>query len=281
MIIIAESGSTKCDWAQCTKKGDLLETYQTIGFNPKYTSCKSMLNELSKIKLNKIKHLVTEVFFYGAGCSSIEKNKIIKKPLSLFFSNAKINIKHDLDAAIKATYDGSPMICCILGTGSNSCIYNGQEIIKNGPSLGYILGDEASGNYFGKRLINLYVNKRLPESIIKKFQRWTNEREEEIIQKIYTSQKPNLYLASFFPFIYQNKNEKVFDQMIKDGIQCFFNIHIKCFKDHIKYPITFVGSVAFLLSDYIHKIAKQEQLSINKIVKSPIYKLIETHFNTN
>jgi len=128
-----------------------------------------------------------------------------------FFPYANIYIKHDLDAAVKATYTNTP----IIGTGSNSCFYDGQNIIENAPSLGYIAGDEASGNYFGKQLINLYVNKALPKEIITKFETWTPERADDIIKNIYDLEKPNLYLASFFRFMYENKQEVIFDTIFK------------------------------------------------------------------
>ena len=196
-----------------------------------------------------------------------------------FFPHAKIYIKHDLDAAVKATYANTPIICSILGTGSNSCIYDGQNIIENAPSLGYIAGDEASGNYFGKQLINLYVNKALPKKIIGKFEIWTPEREEVIIEKIYNLEKPNLYLASFFRFMYENKQEAIFDSIFRNGIQHFFDIHIKCFDNYKNYPLAFVGSVSYYLQDYINEIATQEGMKIQEIVQSPIENLVKEHFS--
>ena len=196
-----------------------------------------------------------------------------------FFPYANIYIKHDLDAAVKATYTNTPIICSILGTGSNSCFYDGQNIIENAPSLGYIAGDEASGNYFGKQLINLYVNKALPKEIITKFETWTPERADDIIKNIYDLEKPNLYLASFFRFMYENKQEVIFDTIFKQGIQRFFDIHIKCFGNYKKYPLTFVGSVAFHLQDYIHKIAEKEGNQVQEIVQSPIENLVKEYFS--
>ena len=278
MILIADSGSTKCDWAECSAIGEIIKIHQTVGFNPKYTTEKSLLIKLSKSSLSKIKDKVSSVYFYGAGCSCRKKNKLLKDSMRNFFLNAKITVKHDLEAAAKASYKGAPIICSILGTGSNSCFYDGEKIIENGASLGYILGDEASGNYFGKQLINLYVNKRLPAQIVKNLEKWTNEREEEIINNIYSLEKPNLYIASFFRFMYENKEQTIFNTIFKNGIQHFFDLHIKCFKDYRKYPLTFIGSVAFYLSDYINEIAKKEGMIIQEIIQSPIKNLVATHF---
>ena len=278
MILIADSGSTKCAWAVCNTEGEILSIDGTLGFNPKYSSFESITSELNSSKLNSIKSDIQKVYFYGAGCSSEIKNIIIKEPLQSFFSNAKIIIKHDLEAALKSTYKGSPIISCILGTGSNSCVFDGNNIIENAPSLGYIAGDEASGNFFGKQLINLYVNNALPKNIIEKFENWTPERKEKIIENIYSVQRPNLYLATFFRFMYENKNEKKFDSIFRKGIQHFFDLHIKCFENHKDYPLTFVGSVAFYLSDYINEIAKKEGMQVQEILQSPIKNLVNEHF---
>lgn len=278
MILIADSGSTKCAWAICTTDGKILSIHKTSGFNPKYSSFDSITSELNSSKLNSIKTEIKEVYFYGAGCSSESKNVIIKEPLQSFFSNAEIIIRHDLEAALKATYKESPIISCILGTGSNSCIFDGDNIIENAPSLGYIAGDEASGNFFGKQLINLYVNNALPRNIVEKFENWTTERKDEIIENIYSVQRPNLYLATFFRFMYENKEEQIFDSIFRKGIQHFFDLHIKCFDNYKKYPLTFVGSVAYFLSDYINKIAKKEGMQVQEIVQSPIKNLVKEHF---
>ena len=144
--------------------------------------------------------------------------------------------------------------------------------------MGYIAGDEASGNFFGKQLINLYVNNALPKNIVKKFEKWTPERKDEIIENIYSSQQPNLYLATFFRFMFENKKEKIFNSIFKQGIQIFFDLHIKCFENYKDYPLTFVGSVAFYLSDYISAIAKQEGMQIQELIQSPIKNLVEDHF---
>ena len=279
MIIIADSGSTKCTWAQCSTNGEIIKIYQTVGFNPKYTSHNSLLNELENSALSSIKNQVKEIHFYGAGCSSNEKNNVIKLPMQEFFLNAQINIMHDLDGAIKATYKGVPIISCILGTGSNSCVYDGEKIIENAPSLGYILGDEASGNYFGKQLINLYVNKKLPVYLVSKLEKWTKDKPKDMIEKIYSIEKPNLYLASFFKFMHENKEEDIFDNIFRAGINHFFNLHIKCFEHYENYQLTFVGSVAFYLSEYIYEIAKKEKIQVQEIIQSPVESLVSEHFS--
>lgn len=278
MIIIADSGSTKCSWDLCNSEGNIVSIHETAGFNPKFNTFESMIKEMTESTLSEIKGNVTEVYFYGAGCSDESRNIIIKEPLQSFFSNAEIKIRHDLEAALKATYKGSPIISCILGTGSNSCIFDGDNIIENAPSLGYIAGDEGSGNFFGKKLVNLYVNNALPKNIVEKFENWTPERKDEIIENIYSVQRPNLYLATFFRFMYENRNEEIFDTIFREGIQHFFDLHIKCLGNYKYYPLTFVGSVAHYLSDYINEIAKKEGLKVQEILQSPINNLVSEHF---
>ncbi len=278
MILIADSGSTKCSWAACSNTGELISLHTTIGFNPKYSSYTDITQALNNSTLATLKNTVTQIYFYGAGCSSEKRNSILEKPFADFFSNAKINIRHDLEAAVKASYTGEPIICSILGTGSNSCLYDGDTIFENAPSLGFILGDEGSGNYFGKQLINSYVNNTLPKHITTAFELWTTERKDDIIENIYNLQRPNLYLASFFRFMHEHKSEPFFNTVFNDGIQHFFDLHIKCFTDYKKYPLTFVGSVAYYLSDYIYAIAKKEGLIVHEIIQSPIDNLIKEHF---
>ena len=209
---------------------------------------------------------------------SKKRNNKLKNMLSEFFNTAEIKIRHDLEAAYLATYDNSPIICSILGTGSNSCFYDGENSIENAPSLGYILGDEGSGNYFGKKIVNLYVNNQLPEDLKFKFEKWSGLTKEELIEKIYDSERPNLYLASFFKFMIENKRRKIFSDLFLDGLRIFFDLHICCFKNYTKYPLTFVGSVAYYLSEYIEEIAKEYNCRVNQILKSPIHNLITAYF---
>jgi len=154
MILIADSGSTKCDWVLCDFLGNIKKEFLTIGFNPYFIDKNSIIDTLEESNLDNYKKKINHVFFYGAGCSSKENKNAIKIPLMQFFTNAKIKISHDLYAACFAMYKGKPNITCILGTGSNSCFYDGKEIYEHGPSLGFIMGDEASGNHFGKKIIN-------------------------------------------------------------------------------------------------------------------------------
>ena len=278
MILIADSGSTKCSWALCDTDGNLIKEISTIGFNPYFIDHPSILSHLKKSDLNQYKDKIRQVFFYGAGCSSKEKKEIIKLPFEEFFKNAEITISHDLDAACFAMYNGNPSITCILGTGSNSCFYDGKEIFEHGPSLGFIIGDEASGNYFGKKILNLYFNNIMPNEL-KKILEASFETDIAVINKnVYNTSRANVFLSKYFPFITETKSHPLIQQLIKDTLDEFINLHVKCFKNSAEVEINFIGSVAYFLSEEIQEALKKHNLKVGEIKKNPIKKLMEFHF---
>ena len=279
MILLADSGSTKCSWALCDKKGTILKECDTIGFNPYFINSASITIHLENSELNKYKEKIEKVFFYGAGCSSKEKNKIIENPFIQFFSNAEITIRHDLDAACFATYNNKPNITCILGTGSNSCFYDGENIIENAPSLGFIVGDEASGNYFGKKILSLYFNNIMTKELKEKLESKFETDISVINNNIYNNNRANVFLAKYFPFITETKKYPIIQELIKNTLDEFINLHVKCFSDYKDVEINFIGSVSFFLSDEIHDAAKTNNFKIGIIIQNPIERLINFHFN--
>ena len=279
MILIADSGSTKCSWALCDQHGILIKEIRTIGFNPYFIDKKNILKELEQSNLIKYIKDIKEVFFYGAGCSSKEKNNIIEESLQSFFINSKICVKHDIDAACYAMYKGNPNITCILGTGSNSCFYDGKNIFENAPSLGFLIGDEASGNYFGKKLINLYFNNIMPKDLKIKFESGFESDLSIIKENIYNNNRSNVYLSKYFPFITENKNHPFIQEIIYQALNSFFNLHVCCYDNYKDLEINFIGSVAYFLSDEIKIISKKNNYKIGTIEKNPINNLIDFHFN--
>jgi len=278
MILIADSGSTKCSWAICDLNGNVVDRCSTIGFNPYFMTSKKILTHLEQSDLNEIKDQITEVFFYGAGCSSEKMNKIIEEPFTGFFLKATVNIHHDLDAACYSMYNGEPAITGILGTGSNSCYFDGKKIYESAPSLGFMLGDEASGNSFGKKIINLYFNNVLSEELKEKYE---NNYEKDIAAvnaNIYNNSRANVYLAKFFPFVSDNKEHPQMKNLIHSSIEEFFQLHISCFENYKNVKINFIGSVAFFLKKEIIETANKYGCQIGQIIKNPIDKLIEYHF---
>ena len=279
MIIIADSGSTKCSWAICDKNGQIVERCSTIGFNPYFIKSSQVLSHLQNSDLKEIKDNVDEVYFYGAGCSSKKMNDIIEKPFVEFFSNAQVNIHHDLDAACYSMYDGEPAITGILGTGSNSCFFDGEKIYENAPSLGFMLGDEASGNNFGKKLLCLYFNNVLDEDLKQKYEENYETDIAQINSNVYNNSRANVYLAKFFPFVSENKSHPQMHTLIMKTLDEFFKLHICCFEDFKKVKVNFIGSVAFFLKEEIKKVAQKYNCEIGHIVKNPIDRLIKYHFS--
>ena len=277
MILIADSGSTKCSWAICVN-GQIIDRCSTIGFNPYFISSKQVAINLQKSDLDDIRDQISTVYFYGAGCSSSKMNKIIETPFCDFFKNAEINIHHDLDAACYSMYNGEPAITGILGTGSNSCLFDGTTIYESAPSLGFMLGDEASGNYFGKKLLNLYFNNILSKDLKKKYENNYETDIANINSNVYNNSRANVYLAKFFPFVSENKNHEQMQELIKTSLDEFFRLHICCFPNHKEVKINFIGSVAFFLQEEIKAVALSYNCKIGEIVKNPIDKLIEYHF---
>ena len=279
MILIADSGSTKCSWALCDQNGAIIKEIRTIGFNPYFIDKENILKELEQSNLIEHSNNIKDVFFYGAGCSSKKKNNIIAESLQSFFKNSKIVIKHDIDAACYAMYKGNPNITCILGTGSNSCFYDGKNIIENAPSLGFLLGDEASGNYFGKKILSLYFNNIMPEDLKVKFESGFESKLPIIKENIYNNNRSNVYLSKYFPFITENKNHPFIQKLIYQALNSFFTLHLCCYDNYKNLEINFIGSVAYFLSDEINIIAKKNDCKIGDIVKNPINNLIDFHFN--
>jgi len=278
MILIADSGSTKCIWALCNEKGEVLKEYKTIGFNPYFIDSQKIIYNLEQSELKQHKENIQKIYFYGAGCSSVNKNKILYIALKEFFMDSEIKIKHDLEASCYALYNNKPNITCILGTGSNSCFFDGQKITQKNPSLGFLLGDEASGNFFGKKVLNFYFNNIFPEDLkIKLESKFTTEL--EIINKnIYNNNQANVFLAKYFPFIVENKKHLIINNLINKSLLQFFERHIKCFENYKEVEINFSGSVAYFLKHEISIFLNKQKCILGKIIQNPIKGLINYHF---
>lgn len=279
MILFADSGSTKCSWALCDAQENIVFKCDTIGFNPYFINKERIIEHLKESEFNKYNKDIETVFFYGAGCSSEDKNNIIKEALSQFFRSSKIVVRHDIDAACYAMYNGSPNITCILGTGSNSCYYDGKNIIEHAPSLGFLIGDEGSGNNFGKKILNLYFNKALPNHLSRKLEENYETNWSIIKDNIYGNDRANVYLAKYFPFVSENREHPIIKDIIYKALNEFFELYICCYDNHKEIEINFIGSVSYYLSDEIHIVAKKYDCKIGNIVQNPIKRLVNFHFN--
>ena len=277
MILIADGGSTKCDWIVLDSDGEILLKTRTKGLNPAVFK-KEIIKErlLENIDLKKLKSKIQEVFFYGAGCGTKNPSLMLKAIFEGYFSNATVIVKEDTYAATYAV-TAEPGIVCILGTGSNSSFFDGKTIKNSIPSLGYVLMDEASGNYFGKKLIRDYYYKKMPEELRIKFASQYNLEADEIKLNIYKKDNPNTYLANFAEFMFKSEQNEYFISVLKKGIKDFFKNRIKPYDNYQKVPVHFVGSIAYFSSDMINKVAKKYNVTIGNIVRRPIDGLIEYH----
>ena len=279
MIAVAESGSTKCDWL-LTENGEILAETHTKGFNPFFHSVEFIAEELAANPV-LMAHAaqITKVHFYGAGCSSEERNEIVMRGLLKAFPHAACTVGHDLHAAAYATYTGEPGIVCILGTGSNSCYYDGHEITEVVPALGHMLGDEGSGSWFGRKLLSSFLYHRLPADIEAAFIKEYNLNKEEIFRRVYNMPGANVFMASFMRFLSGFKNHPWVEQMIEEGFHHFAEIHIACYPNYREVPVHFVGSVAYHFKHVLERTAAQMGFRIGVIDAKPAYSLLRYHLN--
>lgn len=277
MILVVESGSTKADW-MLIKDGQNIP-YSTKGFNPFFHSKEDILIELNDhLELDLIKNDITKIYFYGAGCSSKKLNAIIKNGLKAFFTKATIQVDHDLKACAVSLYEKKPIIACILGTGSNSCFFDGKEITENSHALGYILGDEGSGSYFGKSILSAYLYGRLPEKMMTEMNR-LGLNKEIIFENVYMKEDANVFIASFMPVLIRNKELDFCQKLIQKGFLDFIDKHVLCYPEAQKSTISFVGSVASLLKDELEQACLSKGLSIGKVIRRPLENLVNYHLS--
>ena len=276
MIFIIESGSTKSDWVLVDKSKQTF--YKTIGFNPYFHSSDVVATEIRKNRsiMSHVPH-VSKIFFYGAGCSSEKLNEEIERGLQMVFPDAEIVVDHDLLACAYATYDGEPGISCIIGTGSNSCFFDGTDLSEEVPALGYVLGDEGSGSYFGKFLLSSFLYHRLPKDILEDFEASYQMTHAEIVTKVYKSDSANVFIASFMPFIVKHKNHEFFKQILIDGLKKFMEVHVCCYEDYLNTPVHFVGSLSALLENHLKVAANDLGIEIKSIIAKPVDNLVNYH----
>jgi N-acetylglucosamine kinase-like BadF-type ATPase len=276
MILIADSGSSKTDWRTIDPQGNISQ-FRTIGFNPYYQSKEEMAAGLQEPDLLNISGEVTEIFYYGAGCSSDVNKSIVEQALREVFPSASIEIDHDLLAAARATCGTKPGIACILGTGSNSCDYDGQEIIDTRPAPGYILGDEGGGAYIGRQFLHDYIYDEMPAHIKKMVNEEYQLTNQEIQINVYQRPFPGRYMAGFCRFLSQHKNDPYCYKLYQKAFGDFFKKHVMQYEDYQNKQVNFVGSIAYYNSDILRKVAFDLSISINIILETPIAGLALYH----
>lgn len=278
MILLAESGSTKCDWVAINPDGSEYARFSTMGFNPYFHSAPFIEEELgSNEVVLKIKSKVEHIYFYGAGASSESLKDIVKDGLGRIMPRARINVDHDMVASAYSTYTGVPAITCILGTGSNSCYFDGESVSEEVPALAYVLGDEGSASFIGKRLVADFLYKRLPKELAKDFYNTYGVDKDEIITSVYSKPNANVYLASYSRFAGKHMDHPYIKDIVREGFAKFADIHIACFPNCKEVPIHFVGSVGAIFHEILEDVLAERHFTLGQIMRKPVDGLIKYH----
>lgn len=278
MIAIVDGGSTKCDWVILSPNGSFKLKTETIGFNPNIIQIDLIPKEIMKNQdLSQLQSSVTQVFFYGSGCGIAENKAVVEQQLKKVFTNAKIVVSEDLTAAAYAAYRGVPAIVCILGTGSNSCYFDGTNVRSDLPSLGFLIGDEGSGSALGKHLLRRFFMKKLPADLHQDFVDTYNLSIEEAIKNMYHNPRANAYLASFNQFIAERKLHPYLQNLVFDEMKNFLDYHVLPYKEAKEAEINFIGSIAYVYEDSLRAAAAELNLRVGTIVQRPIESLVNYH----
>ena len=277
MIVVADSGSSKTDWVFIREDGGQ-QTLESAGFNPVLHSAAEISKELD-IRFRGLDFLesVDKVFFYGSGCWDQKRADVIVKGAQHYFPNAQLLVEHDLLGAARATCGREPGIACILGTGSNSCLFDGDDITDNVTNLGYLLGDEGSGTHMGKMVIRAYFYRELPAELEDGMRERFPAGKTDILDKIYESEKPNLFLASFSGWIHENIDHPYIQGLVRRSFGKFLDRQVCKYKDHENLPVHFVGSIAWHFRDQLMDYAAERGLHIGKILPKPVGELAKYH----
>ena len=279
MILIVDSGSTKTDWIAINNKGEILFQTQTLGLNPQVLT-DYIIEEriINNFELYQNRKSITKLFFYGAGCGTEPPRIMIKGVFLNIFKSAEVLVKEDTFAAIYATADiNKKSIVCILGTGSNCSYFDGENVIQKITSLGYILMDDASGNYFGRQLLRDYYFNRIPKPIAEKFNENFELDAETIKNHLYKKPNPNTYLAKFARFLIENKDSKYAQELIRRGMDIFITRQILQFTNAKEIPIHFTGSIAYYLKEELIDCLNDHGLKAGNIIRRPIDGLLKYH----
>ena len=279
MILIADSGSSKTDWL-LIKDNQLIENIETPGVNPYFQNTEEIIKMLSPVFGEDFKNHKSEIYFYGAGCIKNETDSVIINALQTIFPLATVEVEDDMLGAARALFGHQEGIACILGTGSNSCRYDGKKIIDKVPTLGFILGDEGSGAYLGKIFLNNYFKRAIPPDMKAIADAELNLEMPKVLSAIYKEEYPSRYLAGFSKFILKNGSHPYMTALLKNGFEAFLSNNVEKYSDYKSIPVNFVGSIAFYYADLLREVASKKNIRIGRILHKPIEGLIEYHVNT-
>jgi glucosamine kinase len=275
MILVADSGSSKTDWLLAIPQQEAKQ-FSTTGLNPYFLSEKEIVKVLQDQGTNLIAYAndITEIYFFGSGCSSPDRHEIVSNALSVIFPKAYISVDSDLLGSAYATCGHDKGLCCVLGTGSNISYFDGENIFEGKHGLGFVLGDEGSGTWFGKILVTDYLYGNMPEGIHRKFEMEYHLDRETVIKNVYQKSGGNSYLASFARFLSAIRETEYGQKLLHNGLLEFIETNIKSYPHYNRYKCNFVGSIAYVFADELKALCTANGVRTGKIIKQPIHDLL-------
>lgn len=277
-ILIADGGSTKTSW--CLLSPGTKKLIETEGISPYFLTSdqiEALLKNKLAPQLNIPPEDIGKIYFYGTGLAAPENAKLIRMLLEKIFKEAEVFTTHDLMGAARALCGRDQGMACILGTGSGICYFDGRKIAKSTPGLGFILGDEGSGAYLGKKVVASYLYHSLDQKLVDAFNQKYATNKTEILEKVYQKPFPNRYLASFSYFLNENRGNAQIEKLLEEGINDFFTRHILEYEERYRCPVHFTGGVAWAFNDVVKKLCAIHGLKAGNILKAPIEGLIRYH----
>ena len=274
IILLADSGSTKTHWV-LIQNGQAIQDFKGQGINPYVHTEEEILNTILEAR-SEMNEDVSEVHFYGAGCSSEAMiRKVNDQFLGAEFSN--VEVSHDLLAASRSLFGNGSGIACILGTGSNSALYDGKDIVDNLPALGYVLDDVGGGVDLGKRLLKAIYKRRAPQSVINQFMELYELSVPQVLHNVHFEDSPNRFIASFALFVKDNLENDFIHSLVKEAFTEFFESNIRPYQNSDNEMVGFIGSIAYNFSDVLEEVLSENEYQLGKVVKEPMPGLVEYH----
>ena len=275
MILVADSGSTKTDWLLSLPHNELKQ-FRTSGLNPYFLSEKEIVKTLREQAKDVFAYAadIKEIYFYGAGCSSPDRHEIISNALAPFFPKSYISVDSDLLGSAYATCGHEKGLCCVLGTGSNISFFDGENIHEGKHGLGFVLGDEGAGTWFGKALITDFLYGKMPADINQMFTNTYKLDKGVVIKNVYGTSKPNAYLATFCKFLSEIRDSLYGQELITRGLQEFVDTNVKSYPEYHTFKCHFVGSIAHVFANELKKVSKYNEITVGKIIQQPIHDLM-------
>jgi glucosamine kinase len=274
--LIADSGATKAEW--CLLNNGKKKTIITQGISPYFHTIDQIADLLAKELQPKLKNIaIDEIHYYGTGCYNPDNAKAVKKAIKKVFPQSKVDVTHDLMAAARALCGREKGVVANLGTGSFCCFYNGKKNTKEIPGIGYALGDEGSGAYLGKKVIQYYLYDTFDDDLRARFIAKYVTNRAEILENVYKKPMPNRYLASFALFLAENRGHYMIENIIEDGLNDFFYTHLCKYNEIWTFPVHFIGSVAFGFKDVLQQLCNSYEFELGKVMKNPMEGLVDYH----